>query len=327
MKHNVIVYKKIPEEILDLIKETCNVTYYEREEDLSSPHFFEKLKGTDGLLGSGLKINKELLEQAPRLKIVCNASVGYDNFDIAEMTKRGIMATNTPDVLTDTTADTVFGLLLASARRISELHNYVREGKWNKMIEEERFGVDVHHKVLGIIGMGRIGTAVAKRAHCGFDMKILYHNRTRNKEAEEKYMATYSSLDELLKQSDFVCLLTPLSPETKGLIGSREFNLMKKSAVFINASRGGTVDEHALIEALKNRVILAAGLDVYEKEPIHPDNELLQLDRVVTLPHIGSATGETRFKMAMLASENLVQGLNEERPSCLLNPEAWQKKF
>ncbi|RKJ31552.1 D-glycerate dehydrogenase, partial [Butyricicoccus sp. 1XD8-22] len=262
MKPKVIVYKKVDKQVLDFIQTTCDVVSFDQLDSNNFPQFLQELKTAEGLLGSVLKVDKELLDHAPNLKIVCNTSVGYDNFDMAELSARGIMATNTPEVLNDTVADTIFGLLLATARRIPELDQFVKNGQWESMIGEDLFGVDVHHKVLGIIGMGGVGTAIAKRAHLGFDMQILYHNRSRNEEAENKFGATYCSLDELLQQSDYVCLMTPLTPATEKMIGKREFELMKKTAIFINGSRGKTVDEEALIDALKTGEILAAGLDV-----------------------------------------------------------------
>ncbi|CAM3578081.1 2-hydroxyacid dehydrogenase [Cytobacillus oceanisediminis] len=319
MKPKVVIYKKVPDEVLSYIKEYCQVSYYENLDSWLNPEFLKDLHDARGLLGSGMSINKELLDKAPQLKIVCNVSVGYNNFDMDELTSRGIMATNTPDVLTDTTADTIFGLLLSAARRICEMDRFVKDGKWERLIEEDLFGLDVHHKVLGIIGMGRIGSAIAKRANFGFDMEILYHNRSRNENAEELYGAKKTELDELLSKSDFICLMTPLTEETKDLISYREFQLMKKTAIFINGSRGETVNEEALVEALKNRQIAGAGLDVYKEEPINRDHALLEMKNTVTLPHMGSATSETRAKMAYLAAENLVRGLSGETPLSLIN--------
>lgn len=272
-----------------------------------------------------MKVDKSLLDQAPHLKMVCNTSVGYDNLNLTDLAERGIMAANTPEVLNDTVADTIFGLLLSAARRMPELDRWVKTGQWKSNLGEEWFGVDVHHKVLGIIGMGRIGTALAKRAHLGFDMQILYHNRSTNEEAEKDYGATYCSLDELLKQSDFVCLMTPLTPLTEKMIGKREFELMKETAIFVNASRGKTVDEEALIHALETGQILAAGLDVFVQEPVQSENPLLSMENVVTLPHIGSATYETRLKMAMLGAVNLVAGLHGETPPNLIKSEVRSK--
>ena len=318
LKPKIIVYKKVDKKVLELIEDTCEVVYFEKLDSQNFPVFLEELKDAEGLIGSGLKVDHELLDQAPQLKIVCNIAVGYDNLDLTALAERGIMATNTPDVLNDTVADTVMGLILSTARRMPELDQWVKTGQWESGLGEKWFGVDVHHKVLGIIGMGGIGSDVAKRAHYGFDMEILYHNRSRNEAAEQKYGATYCSLEELLKKSDFVCLMTPLTPQTVNLIGKREFELMKESAIFINASRGKTVDEEALIHALKTGQIYGAGLDVFVQEPVNMDNPLLSMNNVVTLPHIGSATYETRFKMAMTAATNLVTGLKGDVPPNLL---------
>ncbi|HEY2420561.1 MAG TPA: D-glycerate dehydrogenase, partial [Neobacillus sp.] len=252
-----------------------------------------------------------------------NISVGFDNLDIPEISKRNILATNTPNVLNDTVADTVFGLLLATARRMPEMNQYVKAGQWQSTLAENQYGVDVHHKVLGIIGMGAIGSAIAKRAHFGFDMPILYHNRFRNKEIEQTFQATFCSLQELCEQADFICLMTPLTPQTNKLIGKKEFEWMKKSAIFVNGSRGATVDEDALVRALQNGDILAAGLDVFAQEPIESNHPLLSMENVVTLPHIGSATYETRLNMAMLAAENLILGLQGKKPHFLINQEVF----
>lgn len=321
MKPKVIVYRKVDKAVLELINNTCDVVYFESLDSNTYPLFLQELKDAHGILGASLKFDKELLDQAPQLKMISNISVGYDNFDLGELTKRGIMATNTPDVLNDTVADTIFGLLLATARRLPELDQFVKTGEWKESLGEKWFGSDVHHKVLGIIGMGGIGSAIAKRAHFGFDMPILYHNRSRNEEAEQKYQATYSSLDELLLRSDYVCLMAPLTLQTEKLMGEKEFKKMKKTAFFINGSRGKTVDEDALIQALQSGEILGAGLDVFVKEPVDIDNPLLSMKNVVTLPHIGSATYETRFKMAMLAAENMVAGLLGKPIPNLLNME------
>ncbi|RDW18376.1 bifunctional glyoxylate/hydroxypyruvate reductase B [Oceanobacillus arenosus] len=319
MNPKVIVYKKVDKKVLDFIGENCEIVYFEGLDSGNYSQFLSELRDADGIMGSGLKIDQDLLEQAPNLKIVCNASVGYDNLDVQALTERGIMATNTPKVLNETVADTVMGLILSTARRMPELDHWVKSGHWKSNLEEKWFGVDVHHKVLGIIGMGGIGSAVAKRAHFGFGMDIIYHNRSINIEAEQAFGATYYSIDDLLAKSDFVCLMTPLTPQTEKMIGKREFARMKDTAIFINSSRGKTVDEEALIDALQTGEILAAGLDVYVDEPIKLDNPLLNMKNVVTLPHIGSATYETRFDMAMLAATNLVVALQGEAPPTLLN--------
>ncbi|PEC50987.1 bifunctional glyoxylate/hydroxypyruvate reductase B [Bacillus sp. AFS077874] len=318
MKPKVIIYKKVDQKVLNFIQETCEIVYFEKLDSNNQLDFLRELKYANGILGSGLKVNKDLLDKAPQLKIVSNISVGYDNLDLAALSARGIMTTNTPEVLNDTVADTIMGLILSTARRIPELDRWVKKGQWKSSLVEQWFGVDVHHKVLGIIGMGEIGSAVAKRAHFGFDMEILYHNRSRNRDAEERYGSTFCSMEELLKKSDFVCLMTPLTPETEKMMGKTEFKFMKKSAIFINSSRGKTVDEEALIHALQTGEIYGAGLDVFVKEPINMDNPLVSMKNVVTLPHIGSATYETRFKMAMLAASNLVSGLKGEIPANLI---------
>lgn len=312
MKPVVVVYKPLYEEALQYIQSLCQVEYFPGYEQ-NDPAFMEALGRADGLIGSGLKVDEALLDKAPNLKVIANKSVGYDNLDIELLKKRGIQAANTPGVLDDTVADTIMALVLAAARRVTELDRFVKTGSWaEKGFHEDQFGVDVHHKTLGIIGMGGIGRTVAKRAHFGLDMNILYHNRSRQEEAEHTYNAVYCTMDELLEQSDFVCLMTPLTEQTRGMISREAFEKMKETAVFINASRGPVVDEKALIQALQSKQIQAAGLDVFEQEPVRSDNPLLQMDNVVTLPHIGSATEETRKKMAMLAAENVVAGVTGE---------------
>ncbi|MED4226616.1 D-glycerate dehydrogenase [Neobacillus cucumis] len=318
MKDKIVVYRKLPNDLLNYLQNHFEVRYFPNLDEHSYTQFLNELTDAHGLLGASLKIDQEILNLAPNLKIISNISVGYDNLDLPELKRRGILATNTPGVLTETTADAVFSLVLATARRIPELDHFVRSGNWSASIEEELFGVDVHHKTIGIIGMGGIGQEVAKRAHLGFDMQVLYHSRTRKQEVEEKLGATYCSLDELLSQSHFVCVMTPYTPETDKLIRERELQLMRSDAILINGSRGKNIDEGALIKALKQKWILGAGLDVYEVEPIKEDNPLLTLQNVVTLPHIGSATKETRYKMAKLAIENIEKGLNGQTPPNLI---------
>lgn len=318
MKPKAIVYKKVDQAVLDYLKNYCEVTYFEKLDEAAYPAFLEALKEASGLLGSGLKVDAALLDQAPQLKLVCNISVGYDNLDLPELRKRGIWATNTPDVLNDTVADTMMGLMLSAARRMPELDAAVRAGQWQNQPEEAWFGLDVHHKTLGIIGLGGIGAAIARRAHHGFGMNILYHNRSRNHSCEQEFNARHCGLDELLQESDFVCVMTPLTPATKGMIGEREFTLMKPSAVFVNGSRGAVVDEAAMVTALQQGTIRAAGLDVFVSEPLPKDHPLLALKNAVLLPHIGSATKETRLKMAMLGAQNLAAGLQGQTPPTLI---------
>ncbi|MBY0097892.1 2-hydroxyacid dehydrogenase [Mesobacillus maritimus] len=319
MKPKVLVYSKVDPKVLDFVKQTCEVVYFEGLEEETFPTFLHELKDAHGILGAGLKVDDDLLKNAPQLKVVSNISVGYENLHLPAISARGVMATNTPGVLNDTVADLIMGLMLSTARRLPELDQFVKTGQWDSNLGEQYFGLDIHQKVLGIIGMGGIGSAVAKRAHHGFDMEILYHNRSRKPDAEEKYAASYCTMEELLQNSDFVLLMTPLTPETEKLMGEKEFSLMKKSAIFINSSRGKTVDEEALIQALQTGEIYGAGLDVFVNEPVEVDNPLLSMKNVVTLPHIGSATYETRYKMAMSAATNLVAGLKGETPTNLLN--------
>ncbi|HEY8530300.1 MAG TPA: D-glycerate dehydrogenase [Paenibacillaceae bacterium] len=318
MKPKVYVARKVPPEVKAYLTEHCDCEFWESREQPGRERFFAAMADAEGLLTTGTPVNDELLDHAPRLRIVSNISVGYDNFDVEAMKRRGVMGTHTPGVLDDTVADLAMALILAAARRVAELDRLVRKGGWVKGMNEELFGVDVHHATLGIIGMGRIGEAVAKRARLGFDMEVLYHNRSRKPEAEARYGAVYVSLDELLARSDFVVVLTPLTPETKKMIGREQLARMKPTAILVNVSRGAVVDEAALVEALRSGTIRGAALDVFEREPVDPDNPLLAMDNVVLLPHIGSATARTRAAMAMLAARNLVAGLRGETPPNLV---------
>ncbi len=317
----VIAYTRVSQSVREKLQQKFDVEYFENYEYINHPKFRAALQNAIGIIGLELKVTKELLDLAPKLKIVSNISVGFDNLDIASLSKRKIMATNTPGVLTDTVADAVLGMMLATARRIPELDQFVKNGKWNEYLKVENFGTDLHHKKVGIIGMGSIGQAIAKRCHLGFDMDILYYNRSRKKEVENKYNSIYCSLQDLLTQADFIVLMVPLLPETERIIGADEFKLMKNSAIFINASRGKNIDEKALYNALYNKEILAAGIDVFENEPVDPNNPLLTLDNLVTLPHLGAATVENELAMSRLAAKNLVAGLNGEIPPNLINSE------
>ncbi|WP_042355717.1 2-hydroxyacid dehydrogenase [Bacillus rubiinfantis] len=325
MKRKIIAYNFVITEALDKLSAEYDIDFFEDINPETDPAFMEALGKAEGIIGLSLPVNKALLERAPKLKIVANNSTGYNNFSLDEMTKRGVMGTNTPGVLEGTVADALFGILLAAARRIPEMDQFVKSGQWKHYLTRDQFAIDVHHKTLGIIGMGKIGAEIAKRGHFGFDMNILYHNRSRNLEAEEKYNATYCDLDTLLKAADFVVLMTPLTPETENLMGKREFALMKSTAFFVNGSRGKTVDEAALVEALRSKQILGAAVDVYRSEPVDKNHPLLAFPNVVTTPHLGSATYETEVKMAELAVENLVAGLEGRRPKNLVNPEVFNK--
>jgi len=248
--------------------------------------------------------------------------VGYDNFDVDALNARNVLLMHTPTVLTETVADTLMALVLSSARRVVEVAERVKAGEWTKSIGPDWFGTDVHGKTLGIVGMGRIGLALAQRAHFGFNMPILYNARRQHKEAEERFNARHCDLDTLLQEADFVCLILPLTDETHHLMGKAQFEKMKKSAIFINAGRGPVVDEQALIAALKNGEIHAAGLDVFEQEPLPASSELLKMPNVVALPHIGSATRETRYNMAACAVDNLIDALQGKVDKNCVNPQA-----
>lgn len=318
MKKIVLGFNRVSDESVEELKKHFNFVFFKDIDPLTNQEFLDKLAQAEGIIGMGFPANSETLDLAPKLKIVSNIGTGYNNLDIAEMTKRDIMGTNTPGILDNTTADFIFSLILATARRIPEMDHFVKNGNWKYTLEKDTFGVDVYNKKIGIIGMGNIGSLIAKRAHCGFDMDVLYYNRSRNMEAEEKYNAKYCDLEILLKESDFVCIMTPLTKETENLIGKSEFKLMKKSAIFINGSRGGTVNEKDLIDALNNNEIRGAGVDVYSQEPVNPDNPLLGMNNVVTTPHMGASTEETIFAMSQLATKNIITGLEGKEPPNLI---------
>ncbi|BFT63342.1 NAD(P)-dependent oxidoreductase [Pseudomonas moorei] len=324
MKKQVVLYKKLSPSLMARLHEQAEVTLIESLDATGLAKLRDALPRAQGLLGASLKLDAELLDLAPKLEAIASVSVGVDNYDIDYLTERRILLSNTPDVLTETTADTGFALILATARRVVELANMVRDGQWTRNIGPAHFGSDVHGKTLGIIGMGRIGEALAQRGHFGFGMPVIYHSHSPKPAVEQRFNARYRSLDELLQQADFVCLTLPLTAETEGLIGARQFALMRPETIFINISRGKVVDEAALIQALSERQIRAAGLDVFEREPLSHDSPLLQLDNVVATPHMGSATHETREAMARCAVDNLLAALAGQRPVNLVNPQAWR---
>jgi len=322
-RKKVYVTRKLPEEAMKLLEEKFDVEVWTEEMPPPKEVLIEKVKNIDGLICLLTeKIDKEVINAAgPRLRGICQVAVGYDNIDVEAATKKGIYVTNTPGVLTETTADYAFALLMATARRIAEADRYVRSGKWKipwglMML----LGQDIWGKTIGIIGMGRIGTAVARRAK-GMNMKILYYDVVRNEKAEKELGAKYVDLETLLKESDFVTLHVPLLPSTRHLINEERLKLMKKTACLINTSRGPVVDEKALYKALKEGWIWAAGLDVWEKEPTDPDNPLLKLDNVTASPHIASGSIATRTKMALMAVENMIAILEGKVPPNLVNKE------
>ncbi|MEH7745722.1 D-glycerate dehydrogenase [Neobacillus drentensis] len=310
MKKTIYITRKLPGEIVDKLSSQFLVKMWS-EENVPVPRdvLFKEIEEVDGLICLLTeKIDEEVLSKAKQLKVISNIAVGYNNIDIQTATEEGMIVTNTPGVLTETTADLTFTLLMSAARRVVEGSDYLRSGKWGAWSLMQMTGQDIYGATLGIIGLGRIGEALVKRAK-GFDMNVLYHNRTRKLEKEEQLGIHYREMKDLLQQSDFVCLLLPYSPEVHHLIGKEELSLMKKDAILINTARGGIVDEEALYHSLKNGEIWGAGLDVFEQEPVSLDHPLLSLPNVVTLPHIGSASVKTRMKMAHLAADNMLSVL------------------
>ncbi|KON86472.1 2-ketogluconate reductase [Sporosarcina globispora] len=320
MKPYVFISRKLPEDAIAMLKEKYTVEMWDKE-DVPVPYdvLLQETRKADAILTMlSEPVNEEVLKAGEKLKIVANMAVGYDNVDVETAKRLGITVTNTPDVLNDSTADLTFALVLAAARRMVEAAEFVKEGNWKSWSPLLLAGQDVHHKTIGIVGMGNIGKTVAKRA-AGFDMEILYHNRSRKPDAEQELGAQYVSFAELLKRSDFVVCLTPLTEETRDLFNRNAFRIMKDQAVFVNASRGPVVNENDLYEALKAGEIAAAGLDVFAEEPIGANHPLLELKNVVAMPHIGSASMETRYAMMKLCAENIDLILSEEQPKTPVN--------
>jgi glyoxylate reductase len=315
MAARIFITRKMEEQVVASLREKFDVRMWDSEsEKVPREVLLREVADADALWSvTADSIDREVLMAAPKLKIVSNMAVGYNNIDLEVAKERGIIVTNTPDVLTNTTADLAFGLLIATARRLMEAEDTLRKGQWTSWSPMGYTGMDIGGATLGIIGMGRIGEAVARRAK-GFDMRVLYHNRSRKPEAEAAYGFEYAELDTLLKEVDFIVILAPLTPETLGMIGERELALMKKTAVLINVARGGIVDETALYHALKEGQIWAAGLDVFEKEPVPLDNPLLTLPNVTVLPHIGSATIKTRIGMMELSAQAILDMLEGREP-------------
>ncbi len=326
IRPRVFITRSIAAEALDIIRAVADIEVWPDELPPSYDILKEKACGVDALLTMlSDRVDAALMDTAPNLRVVSNYAVGFDNIDIAEATTRGIVVGNTPGVLTETTADLAFGLLMAAARRLVEADGYTRNGLWKTWGPGILLGQDIHRATLGIIGLGRIGTEVARRAR-GFSMEILHHSRNRRKETEQDLGIEYvPELDGLLARSDFVSLHVPLTPETRHLIGSQQFAMMKPSAVLVNTSRGAVVDQMALYQALKTRQIFAAAIDVTDVEPIPPDDPLLKLDNIIITPHIGSASVITRQKMAVMAADNLLAGLRGEVPPYCVNPAALRK--
>ncbi|MBF7143887.1 MULTISPECIES: NAD(P)-dependent oxidoreductase [Pseudomonas] len=314
MKKHVVVYKALSEPLKSRLEAAARVTYVDDVKGAGLEALRQALPTAHGLLGASLRIDAGLLDLAPQLEVISSVSVGVDNYDIPALTQRGIQLTHTPNVLTNTTADTGFALLMAAARRVVELAQWVKAGEWTASLGPAHFGTDIHGKTLGIVGMGRIGQALAQRGHFGFDMPVVYHSHRPRADVDDRFGARHCSLDELLGVADFVCLTLPLTDATRGLIGKRELATMKPSAILINIARGPVVDEQALIAALQAGEIRGAGLDVFMREPLEPDSPLLRLPNVVATPHIGSATHETREAMAACAVDNLLAVLAGNPP-------------
>ncbi|MBQ0211143.1 NAD(P)-dependent oxidoreductase [Providencia rettgeri] len=310
MKKNIILYKTIPADQLGRLQQQFNVTQFDSITADNIANFRQALAAANGIIGASYPITASDLALAPYLTVASTISVGIDQFDLEAMNARKIALMHTPNVLTETTADTIFTLVLCSARRIIEMAEMVKNGQWTKSIGENVYGSNVSGKTIGILGMGRIGYAVATRAYAGFGMSVLYYSNHSHFKAENLLKARRCDLDTILAESDFVCVVLPLVPSTEKLIGKNELEKMKPSAFLINGSRGKIIDEAALIDALENHVIRGAGLDVFEVEPLPVDSKLLKLPNVVALPHIGSATHETRYAMVECAVDNLIAGLN-----------------
>ncbi|QKZ03169.1 MULTISPECIES: 2-hydroxyacid dehydrogenase [Pseudomonas] len=323
MKKTVLAFSRITPPMVERLEQDFDVIVPDPKKGDIAAQFDEALPNAHGLIGAGRPLGARQLANAANLEVVSSVSVGYDNYDVAYFNERGIMLTNTPDVLTESTADLGFSLIMSSARRVAELDAWTKAGEWKATIAPSHFGTDVYGKTLGIVGMGNIGAAIARRGRLGFNMPILYSGNSRKPALEQELGAQFRSLDQLLAEADFVCLVVPLSEKTKHLISRRELALMKPSAILVNIARGPIVDEPALIEALQNGTLRGAGLDVYEKEPL-AESPLFQLKNAVTLPHIGSATSETREAMANRAISNLTAALKGQRPQDLVNPQTFK---
>ncbi|CAM9362691.1 2-hydroxyacid dehydrogenase [Acinetobacter bereziniae] len=318
MKQKVVVFSQIDSEILSRLNHQFKVVVLDPKKGDMNQQIRTEVVDADAMIGAGRLLNETNLATAQQLKIISSVSVGYDNYDLVYLNQKKIWLANTPHVLTETTADLAFTLLMSAARKVPSLDHWTKQGEWKRTISPAQFGQDIFGKTLGIIGLGHIGAAIARRGFYGFNMNILYHNRREKIEVAQQFNAQYKSLEDLLEQSDFVVTAVDLNQQSQALIGAAELKLMQKHAIFINISRGSVVDEQALIDALTNQQIFAAGLDVYQKEPL-AESPLFQLENVVTLPHIGSATAETRKKMAELAYQNLIDALAGHMPRYLVN--------
>ncbi len=314
----VYITRKMAQEALDMVAQHADYEVWPVEDTIPREELIHHVADADGLLLWGAdRIDGEVMDAAPRLKVIANVSVGYDNIDTAAATQRGIRVSNTPGAVTDSTADLAFALILAAARRITEMVDLTTRGEWKMWGPMEMTGYDVHHRTLGIIGMGRIGAAVARRAR-GFGMKVLYHNRHRRADEAEVGAEYAEDILELLGESDFVSINVPLTSDTENLIGARELAAMKPTAILVNTARGKVVDQEALYEALKKKQIRGAALDVTREEPIRKDDPLLALGNLIITPHIGTQTWQTGVEMSVMGAENLIAGLKDEpMPNCV----------
>jgi glyoxylate reductase len=326
MKPKVYVTRLLPKEAMDRIHSNCEATVWDGELPPPRDVLLKNVADVEGLLSLLTdKIDAELMDKAPKLKVVSNYAVGFDNVAIPEATKRGIIVGNTPGVLTDTTADFAFTLIMSAARRVAEGDRYVRAGKWKTWGPMLLLGQDVYGSTLGIIGLGRIGAAVARRAK-GFNMRTMYYDVIRQKQYEDELGIEYATLDKVLTESDFITVHTNLTPETHHLISTKQFEKMKRTCILVNTSRGPIVDNMALYEALRTGKILYAGLDVTEPEPLPANHPLLTLDNVIIAPHIASASVVTRTKMGLIAADNLIAGLKGQLGPAPVNPEVLKKR-
>ncbi|EKE22664.1 MAG: hypothetical protein ACD_6C00765G0005 [uncultured bacterium] len=319
MKQKVVVFSQIDADIQNKLEQNYQVSYIQPKLGDVNQQLLQQVQDADGMIGAGRLLNRDNLASATRLKIISSVSVGYDNYELDYLNEKKIYLSHTPHVLTETTADLAFTLLMSAARKVAYLDQWTKQGQWQRTVGEAQFGMDIFGKTLGIIGLGHIGAAIARRGFYGFNMNILYHNRREKPELAQGLNAQYCQLDELLQRSDFVVVAVDLNTDSKALIAAAELTKMQPHAVLVNISRGSVIDEQALVEALKAKQIFAAGLDVYQKEPLK-ESELFQLDNVVTLPHVGSATAATRKKMAELAYQNLVDALEGRVPRYVVNP-------
>lgn len=317
-RKSVLVFRELPSDQLARLQAVHEVIVANPRVAAQRDTFFAALPAAQGLIGSSFRIDETVIAQAPKLEVVSSISVGIDNYDLALLKRRGILLCNTPGVLTETTADTIFALIMATSRRLVELALHVREGHWTRNIDESLFGWDVHGKTLGILGFGRIGQALARRAALGFGMPVLYHNPLPVAVPNLAGKVRHETLDALLSAADIVALTLPLTDETRGLMDARRFGLMKPGAIFVNGSRGAIVQEDALLDALDSGRLRAAGLDVFAVEPLPLASRLRVHPLVTALPHIGSATHETRQAMAELATTNLLQALAGQRPAATI---------